>query len=356
MGTRVIENRTKYQIMGYACAGIHFIFTVLMLYGQIYSLAILNMIATTFYAIGVICLSFAEPYKILFIATLIEVEINASISSILLGDGYEFMIYTLSMIPGTFYLAHTLPDETKNKRGISVITIVATFVISVMYVLVDFLGTIIPPVYDGVIITETRPFFHYFNILIAVFFLLSFSILFALEVRYIQKLLYEENSKLGEIASKDPLTKTLNRRSFNNILNEMIVDNEHNEFGLIILDIDDFKKVNDTYGHNVGDLVLVETASVMQENIAQNDYLCRWGGEEFLILIHGKKEEFENVAEKIRTSIEKLTFTSKGTNFAITATLGISEYQTGIKAKTLVEMADQKLYYGKQHGKNQVVK
>lgn len=356
MCTRVIENSAKYQILGFVCAGVHFIFMIMMAVGQVYLLAVVNVLATIFYAAGGLSLAYKERYKALFIGTLIEVEINSTIASILLGDGYEFMIYTLALIPGAFYLAHTWPAESKNKYGISMLPIYSTFVISVMYVLVDVMYSFISPVYTGEMITSLRPFFHYFNIMISVFFLFSFSVLFALEVRYFQKLLSEENSRLGEIASKDPLTKALNRRSFNNILNDNFDNKESAPFGLIILDIDDFKKVNDTYGHNAGDQVLIRLSSIIHDTLGENDSCCRWGGEEFLVLIHGQKEEYISVAERIRIEMAKQKFSAEKGDFKVTVTLGIAEYQIGLKARTLIEMADQKLYYGKTHGKNQVVK
>lgn len=355
MSTRVIENRLKYQSLCAGCFGIHFIFAILMLIGHVYLLFGLNVVAAIIYAFLGIVLANKEMYKTIFLVAFAEVELNVLISSIMLGDGYEFMIYTLSLIPGAFYLAHTWP-EIKNKYGISWVPIISTIVVATVYVLVDILGIVDTPLYSGEEILALKPVFHYFNIMIAVVLLLAFSVLFALEVRHFQKMLNDENSRLGEIASRDPLTKALNRRSLYNIINDEINDNEHIEFGLIILDIDDFKKVNDTYGHIVGDQVLIQVASTIKDSLREDDYFCRWGGEEFLLMIHGSNEDYAIVAERIRAGIEKVLFNSNEKEFSVTATMGISEYQTGIQIRTLVDMADQKLYFGKQHGKNQVVK
>lgn len=356
MGTRIIENRLKYLLLCIACSIPHFVFTVLFFLSDVHFLFAINLFATVFY----IMLAFASAsrawYKTLFIAAFIEVEINATISSIMLGPGYDFMIYTLALIPGAFYMAHTWPVEAKNKYNISMIPTIATIIEAVMYIVVDISQTFIKPYYDGEKILAFRPIFHYISIMIAVVSLLIFALLFALEVRYIQKLLNDENSRLGEIASRDPLTKAYNRRSLYNIINETIEKNPHTKFGLIILDVDDFKKVNDTYGHDMGDEVLIRVASVMKESLREGDNFCRWGGEEFLFMIHGNEEDYGIVAERIRTGIEKQVFHSKGLAFSVTATLGIAEYQTGIQIRTLVDMADQKLYFGKKHGKNQVVR
>lgn len=355
MGTRVIENKLKYQSLCCGCSLIHFIFAILMFVGEVNYLSIINMVATLIYIFLAFVLAPREMYKTLFLVALIEVEVNAALSSFMLGEGYEFMIYTLSLIPGAFYLAHTWPEESNSKYGISPIPSIATLVVGIMYIVVEFLYTIFDPVFDGEKILRLKPVFHYFNILIAVFLILAFSILFALEVRYIQKLLNDENSRLGEIASRDPLTKAYNRRSMYEIINHEVENNEQLKLGLIILDIDDFKKVNDTYGHVVGDQVLTRVANVMQENLRECDYFCRWGGEEFLIAVHGNKEDYMTVAERIRKNISVQVFDTDKIKFSVTATMGISEYQTGVKLRTIIDMADQKLYYGKKHGKNQVV-
>ena len=356
MSTRVIENRTKYQILCWGCVFIHFVFSVLMFAGNVYFLANLNIVATLFYVFLACFLAPREKYKLLFIVALFEVEVNATVSSIMLGDGYEFMVYTLSLIPGAFYLAHTWPVEQKKRYGISLLPLLSTLTVGFMYVLVDVLYSVIPPFYAGATIVALKPIFHFFNILVAVVLLLAFAVLFELEVRYIQKLLNDENSRLGEIAARDPLTKAYNRRSLYEIINSEINTKENLIFGLVILDIDDFKKVNDTYGHLAGDKVLVRVAEIMRENLREGDNFCRWGGEEFMIQIHGSEEECFVAAERIRSNICKQVFDEEERQFSITVTMGITVYKPGLKIRTLVEGADQKMYYGKNHGKNQVVR
>lgn len=355
IGTRVVENKLKYQILCAACAMIHLVFMILFYSGRVYSLSLFNIASTILYLLGGFVLATKEKYRVLFIVAFCEIEINSVISSILLGSGYDFMIYTLSLIPGAFYMAHTWPSTSKNKYGISLIPHISTFVIGICYVVVEVLYSSIKPVYSGAEIIKLKTAFHFFNIVIAVLLLLVFSILFAFEVRHILRLLNDENSRLGEIAARDPLTKVLNRRSLYDIVKQKVEEETNIEFGLILLDIDDFKKVNDTYGHNVGDQVLIKIAEIMKENIRDNDYVCRWGGEEFLLMIHGTTSDYAVVAERIRKSIEDQTFQVGELTISVTATLGISQYQTGLKLRTLIDMADQKMYYGKNHGKNQVV-
>lgn len=353
-GTRVIENQLKYIMLCATCAVIHLFFVGLYFWGKVYFLMEFNIASVVFYVLGGIFLAPREKYKAIFILSFCEIELNSFMSSILLGPGYEFMIYTLSLIPGAFYMAHTWP-ETKKKYRNNLIPPVTTFIIGISYIVVEFLYSATTPTFSNDEIIKIKPIFHYFNIMVSVVILLVFSLLFALEVRYILRLANAENSRLGEIASKDPLTKALNRRSMNEYIAREMAENSDLQFGLILLDIDDFKSVNDTYGHSVGDTVLVEVANILSDSIREGDLLCRWGGEEFLLMVHGTSETYPLIAERIRERVEATVIKTENVSFSVTVTLGVSVYQKGLKLRTLVDMADQKMYFGKNHGKNQVV-
>ena len=127
-------------------------------------------------------------------------------------------------------------------------------------------------------------------------------------------------------------------------------------FTMILGDIDDFKRVNDTYGHDAGDLVLVSVANTIQNTVRSNDAVCRWGGEEILILVDDDLDSASLAAERIRKSIEQMEVAFEGKKIKVTMTFGIAESIPGYKIEHLIQQADDKLYYGKKHGKNQVVK
>ena len=116
-----------------------------------------------------------------------------------------------------------------------------------------------------------------------------------------------------------------------------------------MMDIDHFKKVNDTYGHEFGDYVLKEFANVVKQNIRNSDIFARIGGEEFiLILPHTSYESALKVAEKLRKAIEKHDFKGK----KITASFGVSEFEGDLQMA--IEIADEALYEAKRNGRNQV--
>ena len=130
------------------------------------------------------------------------------------------------------------------------------------------------------------------------------------------------------------------------------------EFSLIIIDIDFFKKFNDTYGHQVGDTVLRTVAQILKKNTRATDYVCRYGGEEMsIILPQTSREEALINAQRICDAVAKTPLKVNHTEVNITISLGVSSYpQNGNTAQELISYADKALYYAKEHGRNQVGK
>lgn len=155
-----------------------------------------------------------------------------------------------------------------------------------------------------------------------------------------------------ENSSMDFLTKTFNRMGLEEHLKA--VQKNHSGFGLAMLDIDFFKKVNDTYGHAIGDDVLVRVANVARMMLRKDDVLARFGGEEFVILIaSGNTYECVKCCERIRRAVESTVFTNAdGEPFKITVSLGVANYQTGKSLQENIIVADGALYQSKTNGRN----
>lgn len=167
----------------------------------------------------------------------------------------------------------------------------------------------------------------------------------------------KEYQELLENAAKyDFLTSTLNRRGMEEKFSQIAIVDDTPVF-FIMGDLDRFKKLNDTYGHDAGDKVLIETAGIMKRGIDSEDLVCRWGGEEFLlVLINKKQEEALNIAEKIRQNIEAVRISwNETTELKITITLGMAEFKSGMQVYNCITDADNALYHGKRCGRNQVV-
>ena len=169
------------------------------------------------------------------------------------------------------------------------------------------------------------------------------------------KFLVEE---LEKYVNYDTLTHLLNRRSMDNYLQAAYrqANTGKATFCLMMMDIDDFKKVNDTYGHDCGDEVLRSVANTVSCGVKKNDNVFRWGGEEILILLNTDEEKAVAAAERIRKDIAKDPINYRGNiEVSVTVTIGVSAYKNGSSIQDLMDDADAKLYYGKRHGKNQVV-
>ena len=165
----------------------------------------------------------------------------------------------------------------------------------------------------------------------------------------------ETEQELFVQASTDTLTGLYNRRQFEAMTKQAFALHERtgNPFAVIMLDIDHFKNINDTYGHDAGDVVLKHLAEVMQRTMRQSDVIARFGGEEFIIfLMNTPPEEGLVAANKLRETVEKEMFISGTTQIPVTISLGVSFSQKSDIA-ALAKEADLALYHSKEHGRNQ---
>lgn len=165
-----------------------------------------------------------------------------------------------------------------------------------------------------------------------------------------------ELEKHRRAALIDPLTGLYNRRAFEEIIAELWQDEQ--PLTLLVIDIDHFKKINDTYGHQVGDVVIREVASVLRRGIRGEDYAVRYGGEEFIVLLPDTDlAGGMRVAENLRTRVARLRLVRKHDNLAIgafTISAGVAMRQPGDTPERLFKRADEALYISKTSGRNRV--
>jgi len=162
---------------------------------------------------------------------------------------------------------------------------------------------------------------------------------------------------IEELVSLDSLTGIYNRRHLFQILNQEInrSGRSQNNFCLCIMDIDHFKQVNDTYGHQAGDVVLREMADNVSRSLRNIDCFGRYGGEEFLIVLPQTCLEGALIkAERVRQQVEALEFPKVAENFHITVSIGVAEHKEGESVDDTLARADQYLYAAKAAGRNQV--
>jgi diguanylate cyclase len=161
-------------------------------------------------------------------------------------------------------------------------------------------------------------------------------------------------TKVEELANTDVLTGLYNRRKFNELLTAALTRSRRygRPLSVIIFDIDHFKRINDTYGHQIGDTVLQELAKTVAANIRSSDALARWGGEEFVIVAcETGLSQAANLAEKIRQVVDTHPFTDVG---HVTISLGVTTYTPHDSVDTLMIRVDKALYHAKSGGRNRV--
>jgi len=172
----------------------------------------------------------------------------------------------------------------------------------------------------------------------------------------LQNLIYRRNEI--EQSNKDALTGVLNRRMFDQDIYEITekCSKLGNPYTLAFLDIDHFKKFNDTYGHQCGDLVLQEITGVISRSIRKKDKLYRYGGEEFCIILpEVTPSEIEQRLGTLRSKIENHRIAYKGQELSVTCSFGASGYpQSAISSKDIIAKADKALYKSKEAGRNRV--
>ncbi len=167
----------------------------------------------------------------------------------------------------------------------------------------------------------------------------------------------KEISQLKILALYDQLTELPNRRYIDSFINNRI--NEYKNlkitYAVVLVDIDNFKNFNDTYGHDVGDLVLKAVAKTLRSAFRKNDLIGRWGGEEFLAVLTGvEKDDAEKIAEKARVLVEKTIVEKDGVMLNVTISSGVALAKINDSQDTIIKKADSAMYESKRKGRNRV--
>ena len=183
--------------------------------------------------------------------------------------------------------------------------------------------------------------------------------LFASVVAYFSQAIRNslEHSKMKDLAMLDGLTKLYNRRIFDETLAQKVTCQDMRPVSLLLIDLDNFKNVNDTFGHQAGDHVLKTVARILKESCRGHDLVARFGGEEFAIILSQTQVDIAHaVAQRIKNRLAKNVFTFDDRKLHLTASIGMATCQEGsaIFTTNLVKRADHALYQAKRTGKNKV--
>lgn len=170
----------------------------------------------------------------------------------------------------------------------------------------------------------------------------------------LEKLVQERTRELHQLANTDELTGIFNRRKFSEVMQMELTRAKRygSLLSVIILDVDHFKAINDTHGHNAGDMVLQKLAQVISSTLRDTDIFARWGGEEFIILAPcGESNQPNVMAERLRSAVENCIFGEVG---KVTCSFGVTEFRFGDEQDTMINRADHNLYQAKNSGRNRV--
>lgn len=199
----------------------------------------------------------------------------------------------------------------------------------------------------------TRTFLQRFPLL----FLTAFAISWFLEyVRALtQERLLEMQRSYQHLYRHDALTGVMNRHGFNEHIGRTAEELHPRGLALMILDLDDFKRINDHYGHPAGDAVLCQTAKTLRETLGEKGEVSRWGGEEFAVLLH-EAQDAPEIAQRLRRAVAQARTVADGQSIRATVSVGLTVCAGGapIDAERLVTLTDQCLYRAKKNGKDQV--
>ncbi|MBQ5333262.1 MAG: GGDEF domain-containing protein [Oscillospiraceae bacterium] len=341
-----VTNRIKYTILQWSAAVVHFLLIFIFASVGVYSMVVFNIGSTICYILCGLLVK-RERYILFYYIAFVEICLHSYVATILVGWGPGFPLYIIGIMPVIFYMHFSLDESAGLHESLLIgLCCMMTFIIC------KVISFRVEPIY---IISEKAAMYIYiFNSICAFGLLLFFSLFFLREIQVSKSVLEERNAQLDKIAGIDALTGLYNRRSMDKLLNNAAASGR--TFSVIICDIDDFKKINDTYGHNSGDEVLRKLSEAIISILRENDSVCRWGGEEILILAAGTPlSGAALVAERIRSQIEGLEILSEENIIKCTVTAGAAESTEAGSVEEIIGLADDRLYSGKKSGKNKVV-
>ena len=347
-----ITGSIKYRGMFLAGGVIHLCFLLVFFFMRIMPLCYVNIASVIIYIVGAVCSVnnkgvMTYGWVIVFYS---EIIFHSFICTLLLGNNVAFHLYVLVTIPMSIYVLFFTCKVERFLITFAVMVVCSSAAVASSFIILhkNSMFPYFPLTYD-----ETE-MLRMLNLIIVAIMLVVFSLLFAVEIYILVQSLNDTNRRLEYTATHDELTGLYNRRSIKPIFDKLEMGCE--PCCIALGDIDDFKKVNDTYGHDAGDLVLKAVSSIITGGIQWDDIACRWGGEEILVILHGSAEECYSRLEKIHQNIRDERVSSDSDLINVTMTFGFCEITGFDDRDALISAVDKKLYYGKKNGKNQIVK
>ena len=252
----------------------------------------------------------------------------------------RMITFSLGSMAMVFILIVQLWRTQKTSLRFSANLMLVSFIVHGIFLMVRIISLVLDPPQDTLSITPVQ----------SATYLLSFAISFFWSSGFILMVSQRLRNDLMEVATIDVLTRLPNRRATQDFLEKELsrAQRSESEFSVLLIDIDNFKQVNDRWGHSVGDHALVKTASIFQSMIRKQDWVGRWGGEEFLMIVPGSPHcDAEPLAERIRSEIANSEYSNSGASFGITISIGVACADRTSTADEILKKADDALYRAK---------
>lgn len=351
-GQTIVLPEQKFTALIFCVSLVHLCYLFFFFILGIPLLYIYNLCAVLFYLFCTYY-TYKEHYNFTFTGCVVEINIHALLTSLCIGYDGGFTMFCIIIAPIAFYMAFSL---SAFRRRIFT-PCFAAFFSFLVFLLAHFLSNYLPHPYEEFINARQTTLLYSFNATVTFFILVFFSLLFILEIQNVQFNLEKQNRYLDNLARMDFLTRLLNRRSMQEYLDQALHDAVQNScpFCLVLGDIDDFKQINDTYGHECGDQVLVHISGMIRSQVGEPNQVCRWGGEEILILLHCPLEQSIELIEHIRRQIACVPTLYQEHRISHTMTFGLAACQPELSLEDIIRTADHNLYRGKRQGKNVVI-
>lgn len=349
----------------FVCAIMHTVFFLIFWFSKIYVLMTFNVVSILFYFTGGMVghMGKMEQHGVAWIiAAYVEITAHSVICTLWLSFDTSFYLYSIVALMVAAYVLYIVCDNRTFVRLITVFSAVTLLLLFATIVYLNEFDPFITSVFHRKLKVGQIELMRAVNILFDIIATLFFSGMFIIEIHSLIGKLNIANEKLNYSAMHDALTGLYNRRSLYKLYDE--IKNE-GHFCVIMGDIDNFKRINDTYGHGCGDEVLKNISAVISGMSNENDIACRWGGEEFLLVTRGSKEDCLARLNEIRNRIINLRIRYSNTTIKVTMTFGFVDcmeilehtelINPSVNIDALVQIADSRLYYGKENGKNTIV-
>jgi len=328
---------------------VHAVLLLIMAVSNVRPLMYFNILSVVVYAFCIVLCKLGHVMPV-FISIILEVAAYTIFSTYYIGLRCGTYCFLFSIVPITIYLGCFL--FRGRQRLIVVILLMLNFLLfSVLYIMFSNRPPVytLDPVYMIILVL--------FSSFVMVFSTIFYNTLYIYSSEVERNSLEDENRQLSVDAKEDSLTKLLNRRGFLPIMADLMKDEARRNFCVAFCDIDNFKRINDSYGHDAGDEVLLHITRIIRKEMSGCS-ICRWGGEEIIILM---KDYDMDVAERKLEYVRKLIETSPtvfyNKHISTTLTIGLEANREGYTdPEELIKVADERMYYGKQHGKNILIR